>query len=64
MEDTLRQSLEDSTKKEKEAHEMMKILNHCHDKKTAFMEKIQVNNEDNFGDILGKDTISPHQRLK
>ena len=49
---------------EKEAQELKKIYNHYIDKGKGIMKYTSVKVEDNFADVISKDSISPEQITK
>ena len=49
---------------EKEAQELKKIYNHYVDKRKEIMNSTKFRVEDIFGDVIGKDSISPEQITK
>ena len=63
-EKTLNQSMIDKKIDEKEALELMKIYNHCIDKRKEIMDSTKFKVEDIFGDVISKDSISPEQITK
>ena len=49
---------------EKEAQELKKIYNHYVDKRKGIMNSTKFKAEDIFGDVIGKDSISPEHITK
>ena len=60
-EKTLQQSMIDKKLDEKEVIERNKIYNHYLDKRKEVLKTTQIKVEDNFDDIISKDSISPEQ---
>ena len=63
-EKTLNQSMIDKKIDEKRALELKKIYKHYLDKRKEIMNSIKFKVEDQFGDVLSKDTILIQQRTK
>ena len=63
-EKTLKQSMVDKKIDEKESQELKKIYNHYLDKRSEILKNTQFQVEDEFGDIIYKDTITPEQITK
>ena len=63
-EKNLKSSMVDKKIDEKESLEMKKIYNHYLDKRKEIMKNTSFKEEDVFGDIKNKDTISPEQITK
>ena len=49
---------------EKEALELKKIYNHYIDKRKEIMDSTKFKVEENFGDVISKDSISPEKISK
>ena len=49
---------------EKEALELKKIYNHYLDKRKEIMNSTNFKVEDIFGDVIGKDSVSPERKTK
>ena len=60
-EETLKQSTVDKKLDDKDALELQKIYNLYPDKRPDIVKITQFKVEDVFGDIIGKDSISPEQ---
>ena len=63
-EKTLNQSMIDTKIDEKEALELKKIHNHYLDKRKQIMDSTKFKVEDNIGDVISRDSISPEQITK
>ena len=63
-EKTLEQSLIDKKIDEKETEELMKIYDHCLDKRSEIMKNTQFKVEDVIGDVMNKDSFSTEHITK